>query len=140
MIISDYRVREERTGAEVILALRSEHGAQAPAFLVTGATGPERLREAHRTGLPLLHRPLSPLTRAPRFDEPPPSACWFRSFSNFLTAVLFRCGGLDLYPAIPSHHPAPTSMRSFHTAGRLRFVTGMTTDQAPPCLHSTAGS
>ena len=23
----------------------------------------------------------------------------FRSFSNFRTAVLFRCGGLDLYPA-----------------------------------------
>jgi len=26
-------------------------------------------------------------------------ACGFRSFSNFRTAVLFRCGGLELYPA-----------------------------------------
>jgi signal transduction histidine kinase len=60
VIISDYRLREERTGAEAILALRSELGARVPAFLVTGDTGPERLREAHRTGLPLLHKPLSP--------------------------------------------------------------------------------
>lgn len=30
----------------------------------------------------------------------------FRSFPNFRIAVLFRCGGLDLYPAIPSHPKA----------------------------------
>lgn len=27
----------------------------------------------------------------------------FRSFPNFRTAVLFRCGGLDLYPRFPAH-------------------------------------
>lgn len=27
----------------------------------------------------------------------------FRSFPNFRTAVLFRCGGLDLYPRIETH-------------------------------------
>ena len=28
----------------------------------------------------------------------------YRSFRNFRTAILFRCGGLDLYPAT---HPIP---------------------------------
>lgn len=30
----------------------------------------------------------------------------FRSFSNFRTAVLFRCGGLDLYPRFATHPKA----------------------------------
>ena len=29
----------------------------------------------------------------------------YRSFANFRTVVLFRCGGLDLYPLALSSHP-----------------------------------
>ena len=59
IVISDYRLREQRTGAEAITALRSEFGS-LPALLITGDTAPERLREAHASGIPLLHKPVSP--------------------------------------------------------------------------------
>lgn len=32
-------------------------------------------------------------------------ALGYRSFSNFRVAVLFRCGGLDLYPSQSLAHP-----------------------------------
>jgi CheY-like chemotaxis protein len=60
MVISDYRLREQRTGAEAIAALRAEFGADLPALLITGDTAPERLREARASGVPLLHKPVSP--------------------------------------------------------------------------------
>jgi signal transduction histidine kinase len=60
MVISDYRLRELRTGAEAIVALRAEFGANLPALLITGDTAPERLREARASGVPLLHKPVSP--------------------------------------------------------------------------------
>lgn len=60
LIISDYRLREQRTGAEAIAALRAEFGAELPALLITGDTAPERLREALASGVPLLHKPVSP--------------------------------------------------------------------------------
>jgi signal transduction histidine kinase len=60
MVISDYRLRELRTGAQAIVALRAEFGANLPALLITGDTAPERLREARASGVPLLHKPVSP--------------------------------------------------------------------------------
>ncbi|VTU37112.1 ATP-binding response regulator [Variovorax sp. RA8] len=60
LVISDYRLRELRTGAEAISALRSEFGANLPALLITGDTAPQRLREARATGVPLLHKPVLP--------------------------------------------------------------------------------
>jgi CheY-like chemotaxis protein len=60
IVISDYRLREQRTGAEAIAALRAEFGADLPALLITGDTAPERLREARASGVPLLHKPVSP--------------------------------------------------------------------------------
>ena len=60
LVLSDYRLRELRTGAEAIAALRAEFGARLPAVLITGDTAPERLREAHAVGVPLLHKPVSP--------------------------------------------------------------------------------
>lgn len=60
VVISDYRLREQRTGAEAIAALRALLGNALPALLITGDTGPERLREAQASGIPLLHKPLSP--------------------------------------------------------------------------------
>ena len=60
VVISDYRLRGQRTGAEAIAALRAEFGADLPALLITGDTAPERLREARASGVPLLHKPVSP--------------------------------------------------------------------------------
>jgi CheY-like chemotaxis protein/anti-sigma regulatory factor (Ser/Thr protein kinase) len=60
VVISDYRLREQRTGAEAIAALRALLGNSLPALLVTGDTAPERLREAQASGIPLLHKPISP--------------------------------------------------------------------------------
>ncbi|MBT2320995.1 hybrid sensor histidine kinase/response regulator [Variovorax paradoxus] len=60
LVISDYRLRELRTGAEAIAALRAELGTELPALLITGDTAPRRLREARATGVPLLHKPVLP--------------------------------------------------------------------------------
>jgi CheY-like chemotaxis protein len=60
LVISDYRLRELRTGAEALAALRAEFGANLPALLITGDTAPQRLREARATGVPLLHKPVLP--------------------------------------------------------------------------------
>jgi CheY-like chemotaxis protein len=60
LVISDYCLRGHRTGVEVIEALRAEVGQDLPAMLITGDTAPQRLREAVASGLPLLHKPVSP--------------------------------------------------------------------------------
>ena len=60
LIVSDYRLREQRTGAEAIATLRAALGSHLPAVLVTGDTAPQRLREARAVGVPLLHKPVSP--------------------------------------------------------------------------------
>lgn len=58
VLISDYRLREQRTGAQAIAALRAEVGEHLPAILVTGDTAPERLRDAHSSATHLLHKPI----------------------------------------------------------------------------------
>lgn len=60
VIISDYRLRNQCTGVEVIETLQSAIGYRLPAVLITGDTAPQRLREAVDSGLPLLHKPVSP--------------------------------------------------------------------------------
>jgi two-component system, sensor histidine kinase len=60
LIVSDYRLRGQRTGAEAIATLRAALGSHLPAVLVTGDTAPQRLREARAVGVPLLHKPVSP--------------------------------------------------------------------------------
>jgi len=60
LVITDYRLREERTGGEAVAALRERLGASLPAIIVTGDTAPERLREASAAGATLLHKPVAP--------------------------------------------------------------------------------
>jgi signal transduction histidine kinase/ActR/RegA family two-component response regulator len=69
IVISDYRLREQRTGVEAIAAVRALHGASLPALLITGDTAPERLREATASGIPLLHKPVSTGTLFRRLIE-----------------------------------------------------------------------
>jgi two-component system, sensor histidine kinase len=61
LIISDSRLADGETGIEAIRRLRQAAGIPIPAFVITGDTAPERLREASAAGLHLLHKPLSPM-------------------------------------------------------------------------------
>jgi CheY-like chemotaxis protein/two-component sensor histidine kinase len=62
LIISDYRLPGGQTGIEVIARLHAGFGADIPAFLISGDTAPERLREASASGYHLLHKPVPPMT------------------------------------------------------------------------------
>jgi signal transduction histidine kinase/CheY-like chemotaxis protein len=62
LIISDLRLADGETGIEVIGRLREALGAPVPAFLISGDTAPERLREASAGGYHLLQKPVSPMT------------------------------------------------------------------------------
>ncbi len=59
-LITDYRLRDGRTGTGTIAAVRETLGWPVPAAILTGDTAPERLREASASGLLLLHKPLHP--------------------------------------------------------------------------------
>jgi CheY-like chemotaxis protein len=59
VIISDYRLREHRTGIGAIVALRTLLGTSLPALLVTGDTAIVRLSEAQLNNITLLHKPVS---------------------------------------------------------------------------------
>lgn len=60
LLISDYRLREHQTGGQAVNAIRAKLGWPVPALIITGDTAPERLQEARRSGVPLLHKPVSP--------------------------------------------------------------------------------
>jgi signal transduction histidine kinase/CheY-like chemotaxis protein len=62
LIISDYRLGDGRTGFDAIERLRRSFDADIPAFLISGDTAPERLREARASGYYLLHKPVLPMT------------------------------------------------------------------------------
>src|SRR5262245_15378101 len=61
LIISDSRLADGESGVETIERLRAAVGAPIPAFVITGDTAPERLREARAGGFLLLHKPVSPM-------------------------------------------------------------------------------
>jgi CheY-like chemotaxis protein len=58
LIISDYRLANGQSGIAAIADLRKAYGAPVPAFIMSGDTTPERLREARESGHLLLHKPL----------------------------------------------------------------------------------
>jgi signal transduction histidine kinase/DNA-binding NarL/FixJ family response regulator len=62
IIISDYHLSGGKTGFDVIESIRRAFGARIPAFLISGDTAPERLREARASGYYLLHKPVLPIT------------------------------------------------------------------------------
>ncbi len=58
IIISDYRLRNGRTGGEVITVLRDHFNEDIPAIIVTGDTAVDRIQEAHQFGVKILHKPV----------------------------------------------------------------------------------
>jgi len=59
IILSDYRLKDGRTGVEAIAILQEAFGP-VPAALLTGDTAPETIRALRQSGLPVLHKPLKP--------------------------------------------------------------------------------
>jgi signal transduction histidine kinase len=60
LIISDYQLSDDQTGIEAIEELRKSLNLPIPAFLISGDTAPERMREARTSGYHLLHKPVRP--------------------------------------------------------------------------------
>jgi CheY-like chemotaxis protein len=59
-IISDYRLRNGRTGLEAIARLRKAAAAPIPAFLMSGDTDLDVVQQAEASGFALLHKPVEP--------------------------------------------------------------------------------
>jgi len=62
LIICDYRLSDGQNGIEAIQKLREAFSLSIPAFLISGDTAPERLRDARASGYHLLHKPVRPRT------------------------------------------------------------------------------
>ena len=60
LIVADYRLQEEETGADTIHRINRELGWSVPGIIITGDTAPERLQEAAASGFALLHKPVQP--------------------------------------------------------------------------------
>jgi len=61
ILLVDLRLRGDENGIAAIQELRSTRPA-LPAILVSGDTAPDRLRDAHRAGIAMLHKPVSAQT------------------------------------------------------------------------------
>ena len=61
LVISDYFLANGTTGVDVIERLRGAFAEPIPAFLISGDTTRERMLDADACGLPLLHKPVSPM-------------------------------------------------------------------------------
>lgn len=59
LIITDFRLRHEETGKQVLQALRAYLGTHVPGIIMTGDTSPQRLRDAQTASAYLLHKPVS---------------------------------------------------------------------------------
>jgi len=61
LVISDYFLANGTTGVDAIARLRAAFAGPIPAFLISGDTTRERMRQADEGGLPLLHKPVNPM-------------------------------------------------------------------------------
>lgn len=57
VLISDYRLRNNETGADAIAMVRLHCDRSLPAIIVTGDIDPERLIEMDNLNIPVLHKP-----------------------------------------------------------------------------------
>ncbi|MGC2856439.1 CHASE domain-containing protein [Novispirillum sp. DQ9] len=60
VVVTDYRLRDNRTGVQLMDRLNLHAGRQVPAILLTGDTAPERIAEAAGAGHVILHKPVGP--------------------------------------------------------------------------------
>ena len=60
IILVDYRLRNNQTGADAIKAINECLNTNTPAIIITGDTAPDRIQEAKKSGYPILHKPIQP--------------------------------------------------------------------------------
>ncbi|NVK19133.1 MAG: PAS-domain containing protein [Methylocystaceae bacterium] len=60
LILADYRLNEDLTGADCIRLIHDTVGQKIPSAIITGDTAPDRIQEAKSSGFILLHKPLRP--------------------------------------------------------------------------------
>ena len=60
LLIADYRLRNKVSGLDTAKELQQLTAEPLPVLIITGDTAPDRLREAERSGFPLLHKPVQP--------------------------------------------------------------------------------
>jgi signal transduction histidine kinase len=60
LVIADYRLADDVTGDDVIDAVARRQSTPLAAIIVTGDTGPQRLRSLHGQAWPVLHKPVDP--------------------------------------------------------------------------------
>lgn len=60
LFIVDYRLQDNVSGIEVAKKMQLYLDQPASILIITGDTGPDRLREAEISGFPLLHKPVQP--------------------------------------------------------------------------------
>lgn len=58
LVISDYRLRENKTGAEAIQQIHGVLNEEIPALIITGDTDPLRIQEAEASGFAIIHKPI----------------------------------------------------------------------------------
>jgi CheY-like chemotaxis protein len=75
LIIADYHLSNQITGIAAIRRLRSACHTPIPAFLITGDTAPELVREASTNGIHLLHKPVSPMALRAMLNQLLKSSC-----------------------------------------------------------------
>lgn len=59
-IIADFTLRDGRTGLEAIASISRHLKTEIPAMIITGEIAPESLREAQKSGHPVLNKPVAP--------------------------------------------------------------------------------
>ena len=60
IMLIDYRLSANKTALDAINLLNKTFDKKIPTIIITGDTDPARIREAHDSGLMLLHKPISP--------------------------------------------------------------------------------
>lgn len=60
ILLCDYRLGGSMTGVDLLQVLSRKIGNRVPGLLVSGDTAPQRIKEAHASGYPLLHKPVHP--------------------------------------------------------------------------------
>lgn len=62
VLIADYQLRNHKTGVDAIERVFTVLQKKIPAILITGDILPEHLRQAEKSGFPILHKPVRPAT------------------------------------------------------------------------------
>lgn len=60
LVLSDLSVDGPHNGIEAIQMLRDRYGPELPGIIITGTTSPRQLREVEKSGLRMIHKPVSP--------------------------------------------------------------------------------